>query len=250
MSGDPYLYPGTQTLRNNYGIRDADELDRAERLISRAAMRAPLLPPAEMTPEGLQRIHRHIFGRIYPWGGEFRTINLQKIVTDDKTVAFERGHLVKPAIARFFGELREDNYLRGLDASTFAYRAAAVYVEDLNFIHPFREGNGRASRAFLEQLARQAGHELDQSRIDSDGWMQGAVQSYRQPVDGTHELMTATIAAALTGPSDHGREDGAPDLQPPSAKYEAIARAIAKLRDEERNKSDPEITHDPEGRGR
>lgn len=200
MNGDPYLYPGTLTLRNRYGIRDPDQLETAERVLSRFAMRAPLDPPPDMAPEGLAQIHRHIFGRIYPWAGEFRTVNLEKIVTESRTVEFERGPLVAPNVRRLFGELRDDNYLRGLDAGTFAYRAA-VYMEDLNFIHPFREGNGRAQRLFLECLARQAGHNLDLSLIDERGWMDGAIQSHRQPIDGAHDIMTRTIERALTEPS-------------------------------------------------
>ena len=196
MSGDPYLYPGTQTLKNNYDIRDPGRLEIAERMISSAALRAPLVPPPEMTPEGFARIYRHIFGRIYPWAGEFRTINLAKLVTTEKMVEFERGPLVKPGIQRLFGELREDNYLRGLEPKTFAYRAA-VYMEDLNFIHPFREGNGRTQRLFLEVLARQAGHILDQSKIDGRAWLEGSIQSYRQPIDGAHDIMTGAIERAL-----------------------------------------------------
>jgi len=218
MTGDPYLYPGTQTLKNSYGIR-TDDLEQVERVITRFAMRRPLDPPPEMTPEGLQQIHRHIFGRVYPWAGEFRTINIQKIVTDEKTVTFERGPFIRPSVMRFFADLQGDTYLRGLDPKTFAYRAA-VYMEDLNFIHPFREGNGRSQRLFLQQLARRAGHDLDLSRIDVRGWMDGSIQSFRQPIDGAHDIMTHTIERALTGPypPDQKRTlDPAPE--PPSHEH-------------------------------
>lgn len=187
-----------------------------------------------MTPEGLQQIHRHIFGRIYPWAGELRTINLEKLVTAGKTVEFERGPLVRPNAQRFFAELQDDNYLRGLDAKTFAYRAA-VYMEDLNFIHPFREGNGRAQRVFLEYLARHAGHDLDQGRIDERAWLRGSIQSYRQPIDGAHDIMTRTIAQALAGPHQATGESG-------------IARAVEKIR--QKDERDTDNKRDPDERDR
>ena len=236
MSDDPYLYPDTQTLKNNNGIHDSDRLEEVERVLSRLSIRQPLSPLPAMTPEGLQQIHRHIFGRVYPWAGEFRTIGIEKIVTGDKTVAFERGPFVKPAVARFFGELNADNCLRGLDAKTFAFRAA-VYMEDLNFIHPFREGNGRAQRLFLECLAHQAGHTLDQARIDERGWMDGSIQSFRQPVDGTHDIMTRTIEQALT--DSNSKE---------STRSDAVARAIERVKKKEER--DAENTRDPDNRGR
>jgi cell filamentation protein len=60
----------------------------------------------------------------------------------------------------------EDN-LRGLTREQFAARAAEHMCE-LNTIHPFLDGNGRTQRAFLEMLAKQAGHDIDLARIDPD----------------------------------------------------------------------------------
>lgn len=203
MSGDPYLYPGTQTLINSEDIHDPDELELAERLITRVAMRRPMEPPPDMSPEGLQAIHRHIFEEIYPWAGELRTINLAKPLTEKESVEFLEGPFVRPNLMRFFGELADDSFLNGLDADKFAYRAA-VYIEDLNFIHPFRDGNGRVQRFFLEHLARQAGHTLDRLKIRAEDWMAGAKQSHRQPINGDHDIMTRTIRQAIVGNSlDH-----------------------------------------------
>jgi cell filamentation protein len=234
MTGDPHLYSGTQTLKNNYDIRDPDRLEQAERMITTAAMGMALDPAPDMTAEGLRRIHRHIFGRIYPWAGEFRTIGIEKIVSDDKTVAFEGGPLVRPAVTRFFGELEHDKFLRGLDAGTFAYRAA-VYMEDLNFIHPFREGNGRVQRLFLKHLAQQAGHDLDIALIDPRGWMDGSIQSFRQPIDGAHDIMTRTIERAITGSHERDDDRAASDAASPS-KDDPVARAIEKVKRKERGK--------------
>lgn len=207
MSDDPYVYPDTNVLKNKLGIRDAAQLEAAERVITRARMREPMQETPSMTPEVYQYIHRHIFQDVYPWAGEFRTVNLQKLVTQQNTVEFEPGILVSVHMKRIFAELKRDSYLRGLDQGIFAFRAA-VYLEDLNRIHPFREGNGRAQRVFLEHLAAQAGHALDRARIDPIKWMKGSIQSFGQGPQGNHEIMTGVIREAMTPGRDQDRGGG------------------------------------------
>jgi fido (protein-threonine AMPylation protein) len=68
-----------------------------------------------------------------------------------------------------FAAINGENNLRGLDAATFAARAAE-HIGELNAIHPFLDGNGRALRAFLENLAEQAGHHIDLARVDPQAW--------------------------------------------------------------------------------
>jgi cell filamentation protein len=77
---------------------------------------------------------------------------------------------------RFAAINAEDN-LRGLTAEQFAARAAEHSCE-LNAIHPFLDGNGRTQRAFLEVLAKQAGHRIDLARINPEAWNEAAKVSY------------------------------------------------------------------------
>ena len=209
MNPDPYVYPGTNVLINKFDIRDQDTLIKYERLLSLAAAREPLQPPPTMTPEGFCRCHRQLFSKIYDWAGEYRQCQLRLPMEDFGTsVEFQSGHLIRPEMRRVFAELKEDNYLRGLDRDTFSYRAA-VYLEDLNFIHPFRDGNGRTQRLFLEHLGHQAGHQIDITEIDREEWMEGAKQSFREPVDGNHERMTSVIRKSIIGPAeDHDHYNG------------------------------------------
>lgn len=59
-----------------------------------------------------------------------------------------------------FDELAKENYLGHLDVSSFIERLAHFY-DQLNYIHPFREGNGRVQRIFWTRVARDAGYALD-----------------------------------------------------------------------------------------
>lgn len=79
-SSDPYTYPGTDVLRNILDIRDPQQLAAFEanataaRLIELDA--APLVGQFDVAH--LKAIHRHIFQDVYPWAGEFRTVNISK----------------------------------------------------------------------------------------------------------------------------------------------------------------------------
>ena len=72
---------------------------------------------------------------------------------------------IDAALAKQFELLKQERNLKGLTAENFAERAA-FHIGEINFIHPFREGNGRTMRLFLRELAQQAGHTIDIGRID------------------------------------------------------------------------------------
>jgi cell filamentation protein len=60
--------------------------------------------------------------------------------------------------------LAQDNHLRGLSRPEFVERIAFHY-DQLNYIHPFREGNGRVQRVYWDRVAADAGRLLDWTRV-------------------------------------------------------------------------------------
>jgi len=92
-----------------------------------------------------------------------------------------------------FAAIKGENNLRGLTAEQFATRAAE-HINEINAIHPFLDGNGRALRAFLEALAHQAGHQIDLARIEPKPWNQASVQGYYR---GDHGPLRDLILVAL-----------------------------------------------------
>lgn len=77
--GDLYLYPGSKVLRNLLDIHDEDALDLAEAELSRANMMLLYEQGfSDFSAQGLQAIHKALFGDIYDWAGEFRLINIYK----------------------------------------------------------------------------------------------------------------------------------------------------------------------------
>jgi cell filamentation protein len=142
MADAPYCYPGTNVLINKEDILAADDLEQFERLATAQRLREGL-PSVPLTVDGYCELHRHIFQDVYQWAGKFRTVDISK-----------GGHLFcRPAFIA--GQMDErfkairQGLLQNLTEDEFVARAADHLCE-LNAIHPFREGNGRTMRAFLE----------------------------------------------------------------------------------------------------
>lgn len=158
---DPYVDPATEVLRNRLGITDPDELEAAEADFS--AVRMAGLRQRRVAGgydlSHLQRFHERIFGDVYPWAGELRTVVIAKGGT------FALPQHIESYAAEVFGRLADADHLRGRSYEQFI-DALTELLADLNALHPFREGNGRAQRAFCAQLARDAGHQLRWATMD------------------------------------------------------------------------------------
>lgn len=161
-----YFWPGTNVLRNRYNIRDEQELRRREyRETSKreAEIRLGRIAiPKTGNAEELQALHAHLFGNIYEWAGTFRDVNMTKI----------RG---------FCGVDQLDRYMKwvsdrikpiewqNLNQHHFVNHAAYSFMI-LNWAHPFREGNGRVTKLFMDRQIEAAPYELDYSKVTPLEW--------------------------------------------------------------------------------
>jgi cell filamentation protein len=185
MPDDPYTDPVTGVLRNKLGLGTAEELAAAEREITHAALilirESPVRPTYDLPH--LCAIHQSIFGDIYEWAGQIRTIAIAK------GNLFCLPQYIESSSAGIFRALRSENFLRGLERRPFIDRLT-YYLGEVNAVHPFREGNGRTQRAFFEQLAREAGYALAWQHLDaarnieaSAAIMRGDMEPMRKMLD-------------------------------------------------------------------
>jgi len=160
---DPYADPVTGMLRNKLGLTTVGELETAEREITHAALIFLKESPVSASYDlrHLRDVHRRIFGDIYDWAGELRTVAIAK------GTWFCLPQYIESAAADIFRALHGESLLRGLPRDAFTDRLT-YYLGEVNAIHPFREGNGRAQRAFFEQLASNARFTLDWQHLDAD----------------------------------------------------------------------------------
>lgn len=173
MTDDPYSYPPDfRVLRNRLDERNPEHLALFERNYSRVRAERGV-PNGDFDADHLKAIHKHLFQDIYDWAGGFRTIDIRK---DD--TRFMPADRLEIAISDIHRRIEKSRRLQGLTPAKFA-EEAAVLVGDLNFAHPFREGNGRTQLAFLKCLSAQAGHNIDIAKLDKEAWVKASIESSR-----------------------------------------------------------------------
>lgn len=147
-------------LQNKLGITDSSELARAEEKISKQKalelFESGLLDSMEAgTFESLAKIHEYLFSEIYDFAGKMRTVNIAK------------------GSFRFAPVMYLDAALQNISKmpqSTFD-EIIEKYVE-MNVAHPFREGNGRSTRIWLDAiLKKELGMVVDWSRVDKEDYL-------------------------------------------------------------------------------
>ncbi len=173
-------------LENKLGLEDAAELARVEERISKrnalelfTSGRLENFPPGKFAT--LAEIHCALFGEIYDFAGKIRTVNLAK-----GHFRFAAALYLAEAVAQV-EKMPQNNF----DA------IVEKYVE-MNVAHPFREGNGRSMRLWLDHIFKaELGRVVDWSRVDKAEYLSAMELS---PIH--DDKIKKILAAALTDKID------------------------------------------------
>jgi cell filamentation protein len=181
-------YEGTTCLINKFNIRDEAKLSEIEAQITFA--KAVLL---EETPiegsfdfEHFKRIHDFLLCDLYEWAGQIRTVDISK-----KRTKFLDADSIENIAEKCFSKVAK-GFLDNLSPTEFAKRIAEFY-NDVNFIHPFREGNGRTQRIYFTQLIRHYGYDINFSDVDADELMIATIQASQGVMDFLVEFFENSI---------------------------------------------------------
>ena len=189
MSSDPYVYPGATVLKNIPGIRNHKTLDGFE--ADRVGQRSLELiehPLSGVFDVGrLQRIHRHLFQDVYEWAGHFRTVDIAK-----GNSYFAHVPYIRSTLDGLFETLSEEQDLLGVNLEAFARRGAEI-LGTLNAVHPFREGNGRAQREFVRELAHKNGYWVDWSKVSREELCKASDASFMRGENAPFEEMLRKV---------------------------------------------------------
>ncbi|MCR4780437.1 MAG: Fic family protein [Ruminiclostridium sp.] len=158
-----YCAPGSTILKNKLGITDEERLRSAEREITAMWLLRLKAEPVKgrFDLAHLCAIHRRMFSDIYPWAGKCRTVDISK------GNFFCRSIFIEEYARELFGRLAEENWLIYTEKETVPEKLA-YYLSEINVLHPFREGNGRTQRLFIEYLGSVAGFHVDFSGVESE----------------------------------------------------------------------------------
>ena len=167
-------------LENKLGITDSAELARTEEKISKQKalqlFELNLLDTFEVgTFKGLAQIHKYLFEDIYAFAGQMRKVNIAK------------GNF------RLVPLMYLEAALKNIDAmpqNTFD-EIIEKYVE-MNIAHPFREGNGRSTRIWLDAiLKKEIKQVIDWNKVDKEDYLLAMERSPIKDIEIKHILKDA-----------------------------------------------------------
>jgi cell filamentation protein len=186
---DPYVYPESNVLRNLRDIHDAGQLSKFEAIATtRRTVELEHEPiQGRFDARHLQAIHRRIFQDVYEWAGAFRTVNISK--SGDPFAFVE--HIVS-SLDKTFAELKKKLHPGGSDPDRFALRGA-YYLGEINAVHPFREGNGRAQREFIRELGLHDGLTIDWRQVSREEMIEASRRSLRIDNAGLEQLLRKAL---------------------------------------------------------
>lgn len=171
-----YCYKGTNILINKAGLKTKEALEKLEKDI--VTYRLFELMQSGITGEfdkhHLISIHKKLFGDIYDFAGKYRNENIAK-----GSFLFSNFEFIDYSLDEIFKDLAEDiktNAFEKQNKEEIAKKLAYYYAE-INVVHPFREGNGRATREFLRQLALKYGYILDFTKIPAKDILVASIKS-------------------------------------------------------------------------
>lgn len=178
-----YCYKGTDVLINKLNIIDETDLFNAEReLVALRILELNEHPlRGDLDYEYLKKIHKYLFQDVYRWAGEIRNCNIAK---QDLFCLTEH---IDSFANDIFNKLKSENYFTKYNNETKIDKLVELFA-DINALHPFREGNGRSQRMFIECLAKINGIYLDLTNVSKDEMIIASHESISGNYDKLKEL--------------------------------------------------------------
>ena len=171
-----YTDPKTGLLRNIQNITDTDVLLFVESAAVTKRLQELYENPIKIKEiESLFEIHKQLFQDIYAWAGKKRIVEISK---DRKqffpTTHFDNAYRYVETLITEFKKIPKNN------KKHLAEKLAEI-LDNVNYLHPFREGNGRTQREFVRMLALEKGLTLNLNPPDNksvyERYMKGTIES-------------------------------------------------------------------------
>jgi len=190
-----YTDPETGVLRNLANITDSDTLIIIESgAVTKRIADLQANPIKIKNSSTLLDIHKYLFQDIYLWAGKLRTVEISK--GGKPFFPLSHFHNAFKYIDSLITEYRKISK----DDKTQLARKLAEILDNINYLHPFREGNGRTQREFLRLLAIEKGLLLNLNPPDNvdiyERYMSGTVNGNVEQLS-TLILETITVTSTI-----------------------------------------------------
>lgn len=187
-----YCYPNTDILINKLNIKDEKFLYDTERKLVSLRIDELIDNPikGDFDFNHLKSIHKFLFQDIYKWAGTPRTCAIAK------KDLFCLPEFIDSYANDVFNGLVHDNYLIQYNYEETIKKLVDLF-SDINALHPFREGNGRSQREFIEELAKINGIDLDLTQVSKMDMIIASHEAINGHNDKLHALFTANANPLL-----------------------------------------------------
>lgn len=168
-----YTYPDSTTvLVNKQNITNIEEAYRNEHLFVTRRLADLRLKTIEVySISDILAIHKYLFQDVYAWAGQFRKVNISK--NGNPFMSIQSFSTAQAYINRLI-----HTYYQTANSKDEIIKQLAKILDNLNYFHPFREGNGRTQREVIRSLALSKGYSA-QIRVEQDD------EVYNLYMDGT-----------------------------------------------------------------
>ena len=172
MPDEKYCYPNSSILKNKLNLRNKNSLFRAEIAITLTRLQELQKQPikGKFDFHHLCKIHQYIFQDLYEWAGTPRTVTIAK------GSLFCLPQFIQSYAASIYPAYYNDcNHAK--DNPKIFVKTLTEHYADLNALHPFREGNGRAQREFARELCMQCGYAFDLRFTTHEQMLNASIES-------------------------------------------------------------------------
>ena len=154
-----------------------EQLYEKEKILTNAKMIALQNEPIVgcLDYDHLKDIHAYLFSDVYTWAGKDRYEAGISADFGKGTTHFTSYDKLPQVSEILFDALKDEQHFKGQNKNEFA-KSAAIFMNGLNILHPFREGNGRVQRIFMEYVAKEAGYTLSFKNITAEEMLKASIK--------------------------------------------------------------------------
>lgn len=167
-----YTYKGTNVLKNKLNIKSEEKLKEYETKV--VALKLASIDKANIKrtfdKNHLINIHKYLFEDVYNFAGKYRKENITK-----ENFRFSEYYYIEDNIDYVFNKIKIDE-LKKLSFDELIKKLSEI-MTDLNVLHPFREGNGRATREFVRELLNELGYDIKWFKIDYNDILKASIKA-------------------------------------------------------------------------
>ena len=183
-------YKGTRVLINKLDIKNEDELHNIEKNIVARKLSFLYLEPlkGDFSKTHLLNIHRFLFESLYDFAGKIRDCDISKKDLDGKSTIFCRPFAIEGQLELLLSNMKKD--LLNVKSREELIKKISYYYSELNFIHPFREGNGRTIREFIREYIEFLSKNniiensvIEYSKMDPNQFLEWTIKSVTSDTD-------------------------------------------------------------------